>query len=202
MQEIILSLIQHSWPLVVLLCVFVLREELGTLLKWLRGFKAGSVEVISLLSVTLMLVLGCTPHSSDLTEHSVNPHNSRQAEQPIETGPEHREATRRKMIDDKFARTPKRTAEELEYALYIYRDEFQPRIQAAFKNYPYIKGQIDVTVRIAASGHIIGCQIHDAELHKKNSLWKAFCGPVFEVYFGQKQDSNLPYVRTLNFSRK
>lgn len=200
MQEIILSLIQHSsWPLVVLLCVFVLREELETLLKRLRGFKAGSVEVISLLSVALMLVLGCTPHSSDLTEHSVNPHNSRQAEQPIETAREHREATRRKMIDDKFARTPKRTAEELEYALYIYRDEFQPRIQAAFKNYPRIKGQIDVTVRIAASGHIIGCQIDNSE---KNSLWKAFCGPVFEVYFGQKQDSNLPYVRTLNFSRK
>ena len=157
---------------------------------------------ISLLSIAPLLVLGCTSHSSGLTEHSAKPHNSQQAEQPTEAAREHREAARQKMIDDKFAGTPKRTAEELEYALYVYRDEFQPRIQAAFKNYPYIKEQIDVTVRIAASGRIIGCQIDNAELHKKNSLWKAFCGPVFQVYFGQKQDSDRPYVRTLNFSRK
>lgn len=46
MKEIFLSLIQHSsWPLVVLLCVLLLREEIGALLKRMRGFKAGSIEV-------------------------------------------------------------------------------------------------------------------------------------------------------------
>ena len=46
MKEISLSLIQYSsWPIVALLCVLLLREELGAFLKRLRGFKAGSVEV-------------------------------------------------------------------------------------------------------------------------------------------------------------
>lgn len=45
-MEIILAIIEHSsWPLVVLLCVVLLREEIGTLLKRIKVFKTGSVEL-------------------------------------------------------------------------------------------------------------------------------------------------------------
>jgi hypothetical protein len=44
-KEIVLSFIEHSsWPLAVLVCVFLLRDELRKLIDRLRALRAGSVE--------------------------------------------------------------------------------------------------------------------------------------------------------------
>lgn len=46
MKEIALGLIQHSsWPIVALLAILLLRKDLTTLLRRLRVFRAGSIEV-------------------------------------------------------------------------------------------------------------------------------------------------------------
>ena len=45
-DEIILALIEHSsWPLVVIASVVLLRNQLTQLIKKLRGFRAGSIEL-------------------------------------------------------------------------------------------------------------------------------------------------------------
>ncbi|MSQ70230.1 MAG: hypothetical protein EXR27_02925 [Betaproteobacteria bacterium] len=46
MQDIFLATIQHaSWPIAILIALFVLRKEVRSLLGRIRGFKAGKVEL-------------------------------------------------------------------------------------------------------------------------------------------------------------